>query len=373
MYPRQDSALASSLLSQQQYQPPDLFPPNYNYIKHDDTDLYNERYSTYNQSYQMPSLKPGVHSPAGSHFGSPPDDFLLPRSPVENIRTALNAPLPHSFDADGISHIAKYGPLGHSLPDKFGFKSPAGSLPQRTIPPTEGMIGLTRGPRGASPLASSPQTRDESLSARIIQAPRLNRTGGLPSSVPKSGLIDDWDDRLNLDTDLLPNSLHDEVLTQEEKIRRMSRPEQDNALGHVGSPLRESWMPNSEPTPQRNTSMSAISQQMARMKLERAEPGEMNGVRPHSTGLRNASAPLRPFEGRTISSPRLLGKKIEEDGEGAFFFPMDEDSKRNSLAWPGRSPNLEPVRDPLESSTVKENRPLEYGSNGAKSTFTFQR
>lgn len=424
LYSNQDSALANSILAQQQFTSPDMFPPQYPYPDLDDGDTYAER--RYAQAYQMTPIEAALNSPPGSHFGSPPDDFQLPRSPVENLRTALNAPLPQSFDANSISHIAKYGPLGQSLPDKFGFKSPTGSLPKKVLSPPEATSAIRSSSKVASPLASSPQTQDDSLSARVVPVQKLNQSRGLPSSVPKSTLIEDWEERFNVDTDLLPNSLHDEVLTPQEKMRRLSRPDQEpsapkdrsnalaipggasgkvsslpaagspsrfralweeqrekknaegignppGAFGHVGSPLREAWMPNNSSNSPGNASMSGISQQMLRMKLDRTESVESNPSRSQLSGLRQPSAPNRPFD-RTISSPKILGKKLDEDGEGAFFFPMDDDSKRSSMIWGGKSPVLEPVRDSFDSTSSKENKPSGLDpNNGIKSMFPYRK
>ena len=426
MYPSQDSALANSLLAQQQFQPPDMFPPQYPYGELDESDAYADR--RYAQPYQMTPLSAALNSPPGSHFGSPPDDFHLPRSPVEHLRTALNAPLPQSFDSNGVSNIARYGPLGQSLPDKFGLKSPSTSVPRKGVNPAEPMA-VRSGSKLASPLASSPQNQDDSIGARVVAAQPFSQNRGIPSSVPKSSRIEEWD---SLDADLLPNSLHDEVLTPEEKMHRLSRPDPDatisskdrsgalaipggpatkvgsapaagspsrfralweeqrekktttpdpntststvSAFGHVGSPLRESWMPNtSNPSAAvtstspryQSTNMSAISQQISRMKLESSEASSQRST----TTLRNPSNTLydstRPHpSSRTISSPRILAlqgtkKPDPDDPEAAFFFPMDSDdaSKRS---WSGRSPGLDPVRDSFEAERErgKENRPL---------------
>src|SRR5271170_472853 len=181
------------------------------------------------------------------------------------------------------------------------------------------------------------------MGPRLMHSQRIGKPRVVSASVPKSGLMDDWEDRFTYDADLLPNSLHDEVLTPQEKTRRLSRPEQElsiakdqanalaipsgasskvgspsaagspsrfralwdeqrekrgtdtggaaNSFGHVGSPLRESWMPMQTNGLSQNVSLqvSGISQQMARLGLNRPDSSESNSSRPHLSGLRHSS------------------------------------------------------------------------------------
>ncbi|KAK5446366.1 hypothetical protein LTS15_009705 [Exophiala xenobiotica] len=384
-FPSQDPALNDSTLNQTPYGP-DYFPGQaFPLMDNDDADAFQDRY---NQYQQHSALDSGLNSPPTSHFGSPPNDYQFPKSPVDNLRTALNAPLPQSFDANGISHIAKYGPLGQSVPDKFGLRSPASSSLSRQLgSPPESIVNVRNANlgsnlRNASPMAMSPQNTEESISQRIMHSQRPIKTRGLSASVPRSSLYHEWEENMGTETDLLPNSLHDEVLTPQEKIRRMSRPEQDITskdyapglaipsgssskvgsppagspsrfsalwaeqrekkaaentvppIGHVGSPLRGSWMPQESSKP--GVQISGISQAMARIQLSRTESSESNGGR--SSGLRHSSAPI----GRGISSPGLSSKKIDEEVEGVFF-PMDGDDKTSG--WSGQSPRLAPVQE----------------------------
>ncbi|KIW61565.1 hypothetical protein PV05_01670 [Exophiala xenobiotica] len=387
-FPSQDPALNDSTLNQTPYGP-DYFPGQaFPLMDNDEADAFQDRY---NQYQPHSALDSGLNSPPTSHFGSPPNDYQFPKSPVDNLRTALNAPLPQSFDANGISHIAKYGPLGQSVPDKFGLRSPASSsLSRRLGSPPDSIVNVRNANlgsnlRNASPMAMSPQNTEESISQRIMHSQRPIKTRGLSASVPRSSLYHEWEENLGTETDLLPNSLHDEVLTPQEKIRRMSRPEQDitskdntpglaipsgssskvgsppagspsrfsalwaeqrekkaaentaPSIGHVGSPLRGSWMPQESSRP--GVQISGISQAMARIQLSRTDSGESNGGR--SSGLRHSSAPIGRLD-RGISSPGLSSKKIDEEVEGVFF-PMDGVDKTSG--WTGQSPRLAPVQE----------------------------
>lgn len=387
-YHAQDPSLVDPMLGPPNYGA-DYFPNQaFPLMDADETDGFPDRYNQYQPRSAFDS---GLNSPPTSQFGSPPNDNPFPKSPADNIRTALNAPLPQSFDANGISHIAKYGPLGQSVPDKFGMRSPAASSLSRQLgSPPDSIVNVRNANLGSnlrnapSPLGLSPQNVEESIGQRIMHSQKSVKTRGYSASVPRSNLGNEWGEGFGLESDLLPNSLHDEVLTPQEKLGRFSKPEPElssrdhvhalaipsgtssnvgsppagspsrfsalwaeqrerkaaeapgtTGFGHVGSPLRGSWMPN-EPSP--STQVSGISQAMARMQLNRGDLGELNGAR-NQTGsvLRHSSAPIGRLD-RGISSPGLSSKKIEEEVEGAFF-PMDETN------WSGQSPRLTPLRE----------------------------
>ncbi|KAB5513183.1 hypothetical protein GE09DRAFT_981169 [Coniochaeta sp. 2T2.1] len=103
---------------------------------------------THNYLGRQPSLDNGLvptidtthSSNPTSAYGSPRDDDLngngatrlgLGMSPVPVPRQGLSvmdATLPASFDSNGISHAARYGPWPASVPNKFGLDSPSHSL-----------------------------------------------------------------------------------------------------------------------------------------------------------------------------------------------------------------------------------------------------
>lgn len=381
----QDAQLSNSLLAQQRQYPAESYTNQYPYPEQDEGDVIYDRFATYRNG----PTDGGVSS---SPFGSPLEEAQFPRSPVENIRTALNAPLPQSFDPNGLSHIAKYGPLGQSVPDKFGMKSPPASLPKRGMQPPEVSATLRGGPgnsnlRNGTALGSSPHTQDEPSGQRIMHSQKNARSNRLSTSVPQG---DDWEEHFTFEQDLLPISVRDEVLNPPGRIRRVSRPgdqenlnttrdtsrslaipsatsskvgspsmagspsrfraifeqqekqkelQQENgngngngngsangngvgAFGHVGSPLRESWMANGA-----NTSpgtLSGISQQMAKMQLNRADSSE-NAGRLHLMGGRHVSAPVGTFQRPGLASPGVSSTRIDEEVEGeGLLFSMDE-------------------------------------------------
>lgn len=411
----QDAQISNSLLTQQRQNPGETFGNQYTYPEQDEGDALYDRFAPYRNGH----IEGGVTSPPGSHFGSPLEEAQFPRSPVENIRTALNAPLPQSFDPNGLSHIAKYGPLGQSVPDKFGMKSPPASLPKRGIQPPETSTNLRGGAGGSNlrngtALGSSPYTQDEPASQRIMHSQKNARSNRLSASVPQGGPLDDWDENFTFEQDLLPNSVRDEVLTPQEKIRRMSRADQDtifrdasgslaipssssskvgspsmasspsryraifeqqqkqkeqqengngvSVFGHVGSPLRESWMAdgaNASPN-----SLSGISQQMARMQLNRTESGESNSGRLYPLGSRHVSAPVSTFQRPSLSSPGISSSRIDEEVEG-LVFSMDD--------WGGRSPRLTALDASTSSRPIDIREGVVGGVNGSgKGMFGFR-
>lgn len=413
-YPNPEAATSDRPQPQAPYTS-DYFPnPSFPFGELEEPDAFQDRYNQYHLSSNFDSA---VNSPLTSQFGSPPNDSQFPKSPAENLRTALNAPLPQSFDGSGVSRIAQYGPLGQSVPDKFGLRSPAASSLSRQLasPPEISLRSPNLGPslRNASPLAASPQKTEDSIGQRMMHSQKQTKPRMISASVPRSSLYPDWEEGLGGEADLLPNSLHDEVLTPQEKMRRLSRPDQDlgsgmaipsstsskvgspptagspsrfsalwaeqrekkaaetttTGLGHVGSPLRESWMPLESVAASRAPPISGISQAMAELHLTKSE--DPTATRPQFGGFRYSSNPVGRFD-RTISSPGLSAKRIDEEGEGVFF-PMDDD-KRGGSMWSGPSPRLAPLREKPNgeiSRSKREDGGIGIG-NSASSLYGFR-
>lgn len=270
------------------------------------------------------------------------------------------------------------------MPDKFGLGSPPNpTLPQKNSnPPAK--ESLARGAPQSSnfnttPLGASPAQAETSIGQRIMHSAR-NAPKSRPPMSASVPVNDHFEDRFGVDNDLpfLPSDLHEEVLTPGEKMRRLSRPdrpdrpdqeisgslkdrseglaiprrssnvvgsppaagspsrfraifeeqqrEKTSNVGVVGSPLRELWMldGNSTISNRQSMQMSGISQAMARMELNRTDSTESNGLR--SSGLRGGYA-------RQISSPGLSSKRIDEEGEPAFFAMDDESTRRANPSW----------------------------------------
>jgi hypothetical protein len=354
----------------------------------------------------IPSIDTGLVSDGGSKYGSPADDTRLPMSPNNHL-SALDAPLPASFDSQGISHAARYGPVAASVPSKFGMElSPpanrAGAAPDALRNRRDVSYG-SEARKQSSAIGSSPPAQPEDpmgprflrSQQRAVKPPRV-----LSASVPRPTALDDWEEgSFPMEEDFLPMNLHDDVLTPQERLRRLSRTDQDSnpshrdlGLGmtsssfskvgsplgsspsrfgalfakqrqkkeedaqsssaHVGSPLRESSLhsgtsPSMRPIGSRNisgdipgssrrSSTSMISQQLSGMSLH---PGS---ARHSSTG------PSSRLD-RSVASPVNTSTIDEEQSDLVFSMEEEENNKRSSSSW---SPNREGSNDEESTPTT---------------------
>lgn len=200
----------------------------------------------------LPTIDTTYSSNPASAYGSPRDEdaslLSLGLSPV-NTKTlsVLDAPLPASFDSNGISHAARYGPWPASVPTKFGLESPSPSLGAARDARTSETLKLLHtsafgssehlsssavGSSDANGFGSSPPVSasgpasafgiDEYLGKRAMHSTSLRYTKPrlISSSVPK---IDrDWEPEFPFEEDYIPGALANEVLTPAEKARRGS-------------------------------------------------------------------------------------------------------------------------------------------------------
>lgn len=235
IYHNQDSALANSLLSQQANGAIPPFGHQIPFIGHEEyPPLRSQHPPTFDDSGLMETAFTG--SGPASKYGSPRDDIRLPMSPVGHPST-LDVPLPPSFDSQGISFYAKDAkkniPLAASVPSKFGLDSPPPSFPQKGLHPSialrnlhDSAFGVDTRTKGTPMGSSPPAVIDDYTGQRMMHSQRMSKPKMISSSVPRPGASEDWDNNFNFEEDWLPGSLHD-LLTPEEKARRLSRTEQD--------------------------------------------------------------------------------------------------------------------------------------------------
>lgn len=221
----------------------------------------------------VPTIDTSYASHPGSAYGSPRDDdlhnrFGLGLSPVPaKGLSVLDAQLPASFDSNGVSWIARHGPVAASVPSKFGLESPPPSLgfakDGRTSEALKNLYSSAFGDdiRDSFNGAASPPAplADEYFGKRVMHSQRFARQKIMSSSLPKSNMtIDkDWDTDFTFEEDYLPDNLK-ELLTPQEKARRGSRNAEEegrpiytssgtpDASGKFGSPSNASpsrWGP----------------------------------------------------------------------------------------------------------------------------------
>ena len=324
--------------------------------------------------------------------------------------------MPASFDSQGISYMARHGPVAASVPSKFGLESPPSSLPQKAMIPSDSVRNVPESAynkdlrskvpnMGSSPIGSG----DEGPGQRIMHSQRVTKPKMMSASLPRVRANDEWDDQFMFggEEDFLPTSLHD-LLTPQEKMRRLSRTENEasshreqlsgigspaepsskfgspsgaspsrygalfarqkrdeeshsahnSAFGHVGSPLRNtSLQPGSSPglratsnptasgdvlpyfaSPPRQSSMSALSQQLSHTRL--ASRNDHAGSNEPTKGLHPSSArhwsSSNGRSDRHFSSSSFGTNRIdEEQGEGVFSMEEEEEhsNKRYSGGW----------------------------------------
>lgn len=331
-YHHQDSALATSILIQQANGNLSTF--SHQYPQFSDGDFGPQNGLGPKPYENVPFIDASHASHPGSKYGSPRDDSRMPLSPVVHL-SALDAPMPASFDSQGISYMARHGPVAASVPSKFGLESPPASLPKKATLPSDALRNLhdsafgrefrTKGPNlGSSPLGSG----DELSGQRIMHSQRLPKPRMLSASLPRARahVADDWDDGLlfGQEEDFLPTSLHD-LLTPQEKTRRLSKTEQDPSIlrdssSGLGTPAESSSKVGSPGT----ASPSRFGALFARQKRE-----EENSQAPTGSVFGHVGSPLRNSSLHPSASPRLRASSsntISGDLSPRFASPSRQSS-----------------------------------------------
>ena len=241
--------------------------------------LQHNPYEDRHQLGRQPSLEnglPSIDAPYSYHnsaYGSPRDDdrFGLALSPANSKGlSVLDAPLPASFDSNGISNAARFpaGPWPSSVPSKFGLESPTPSLSNAKDSRTSETLKLLHTsafgssehlltPTNGSPPTSQPLNGEEYFGRRAMHSSRYTKSKLMSSSVPKVASVDrDWEPEFafgddapgdNVPENYVPENLQ-ELLTPAEKARRGSM-RADDESPHVtkyGSPIGTSpsrWGP----------------------------------------------------------------------------------------------------------------------------------
>jgi hypothetical protein len=278
--------------------------------------------------YDIPTIEAHGSSLPEDGIGSPPNDDWMGRSPPNTGLSVLEAPLPASFDSQGISHIARYGPQAASVPARlggFGGSSPPTSTTRfNDSHGTSTLANLYHsafgnGHNNTSLLGMSPQENNippQRMGMRTMHSANYTRPRVLSSSVGNSGgyprFFDEDEDRDEdpLDDpyfeDAIPTTL-DDLLTTQERARRSSfrRGEDDSVSNHrsamsgLGTSLGESPKFGS---PSLGASPSRFGPLFQRQQREKSE-ATLNETVTNAFG--HVGSPLRPSHLNPGSSPSL--------------------------------------------------------------------
>ncbi|KKK19254.1 spindle poison sensitivity protein [Aspergillus ochraceoroseus] len=324
-YVNQDSALTNSVLSQQRMNGHDPRYTSQLPTQEEFAALHPQQQPPYDT---IPSIDTGLASDAGSKYGSPVEELRFPMSPNHHQHlTALDAPLPASFDSQGISHAARYGPVAASMPSKFGLElSPPA---QRIGAPPDALRNLrdtaygsdSRKPSSSFIGSSPPGMLEDGLSSRFLHSQRPVKARMLSASVPRPTALDDWDDsNFPMEEDYLPINLHDDVLTPQERLRRMSRTDHDLSSSHRDlSGLGMSGTSFSKVSSPLASSPSRFGALFAKQRQKKEEESQ-------GTSFSHIGSPL-------LSSPVSTSKIDEEQGDLVFSMEEEENNKRSSASW----------------------------------------
>ncbi|KAI0409348.1 hypothetical protein F4802DRAFT_604568 [Xylaria palmicola] len=245
-YNNSNSALTNSFMRADAAAP---YNPSYGYPVPDSYQAIDRR-----PSFENVPVIDTTYSHTSSGYGSPRDEeptrLGLGLSPVApKGLSVLDAPLPASFDSNGISNAARYpaGPWPSSVPSQFGLDSPSPSLNAAKDSRTSEALKLlhhsafgSNDRLSSTVTGSSPPTQpsDEYFGRRQMHSSRFARPKVLSSSAPRiiAGAIDrDWESEFPfLEEDYVPDNLK-ELLTPAEKARRGSRTGDDEMNGHRGN------------------------------------------------------------------------------------------------------------------------------------------
>ncbi|KZF21808.1 hypothetical protein L228DRAFT_283937 [Xylona heveae TC161] len=317
LYQNQESALAGSLLAQQANR---SYPYGSQY-QFSGKDNYIGPQSPHGVGFDIPTIDTSFASQQGSGIGSPRDDVRMPLSPAGKGLSALDAPLPASFDSQGVSWMARHGPVAASVPSKFGLESPPSSLPSSKVVPTsdalknlhDSAFGEDTRNRFNSVASSPPVGNDEYFSARTLHSQRQAKPKMVSASLPRPAINEDWDDNFAFEEDLVPNSLH-ELLTPQEKMRRFSRTaDEDLRLkfggigGAIGSPPADSSYVGSPITSSPSRFSALFSRQQQQKKEEEAAG--------FASGFGHVGSPLRNSAFNNGPSPSLNAVSRPQSGD----------------------------------------------------------
>lgn len=349
----------------------------------------------------VPTIDTSYISHSTSQYGSPREEDVnrlgLGLSPVPSKGlSVLDAPLPASFDSNGVSWIARHGPMASSVPSKFGIDSPPGSV---------GTLKDGRGSEALKSLHSSafgddtrdrfngvagspPGPSDEYFGKRIMHSQRFAKNKVMSASLPKA-VDQDWDD-FTFEEDLLPETLKD-LMTPQEKARRGSRNADDGgrpSFSGAGTPGADSPLKFGSPS---NASPSRWGPLFQRHQQQKEE--EERAAASRASAFGHVGSPLRNSSLHTGASPssRPIARSTDSPSSSAYLASPPRQSsmsiisqqlQRTRLAraesngsdpglHPGNRVTSNPINSSSRSSLVGERQASSSSiGNGGSGRFT---
>jgi len=234
---------------------------------------------------------------------------------AQNGLSVMDAPLPASFDSQGISQYARYGPVAASVPSRFGLDpSPPISLLINKHGDSATLRNLHSSafgdhPNGKSSLASSPPASgEEAIGRRIMHSERFSRPKPLSHSLgtrlpSNTNKEEEWDSNFAFEEDLVPTSLHDDILTPQEKSRRFSRNGDDDGRAAL-SGLASSMDGNTKAGSPAAASPSRFGALFSRQKSAEAYDGNASSLG-STNAFGHVGSPLRNSALHPAASPSL--------------------------------------------------------------------
>ncbi|OKL62940.1 hypothetical protein UA08_02082 [Talaromyces atroroseus] len=378
----QDSALTNSVLSQQRLNGQDARYA-YQYAGGQD-DLLGVQPHHHQQQQQQAMDGLGLSTSetplvSDSKYGSPVDDGRLPTSPPAAL-TLRDVQLPASFDSQGISHVARYGPVAASVPSQFGLDL---ASPPTHRAPSDALRSLRDTAFGSdirkptSNFGSSPPAiLEDSIGSRFLHSQRMvPRSKVLSASVPRPSMLDDWDDNFAMEEDYLPGNLHDDVLTPQEKMRRLSRTEHELSssqrdFGAFGSMTGTSANKVGSPLASSPSRFGALFARQRQKKEEEALVGGGSGTA--ASSLNHVGSPLRESSLHFMSSPNLrpIGSR-PTSGDISPFVSSPTNRHQSSMSM--ISQQLHNMSLPTTGSTRQQQPSPSSNNYSSSSTTRFDR
>lgn len=287
-----------------------------------------------------------------SAFDSPRDEdssgrFGIALSPINSKGlSVLDAPLPASFDSNGISNAARFpaAPWPSSMPSKYGPESLSHSLNIANESRASEVLKLLHSsafgsseyltPTPPAPSSSPPSqagASDEYFGKRVLHSSRFVKHRIMSSSVPKT--VDrDWEAEFAfLEEDYVPHNLR-ELLTPTEKARRGSVRAADTEYTADGLRFGGSPAAATSPNP-----WGPFYQRQKEEELEFS---------------RSSKYPLFGHVGSPLRNSSLAHEMSNGDDDGVATTPT-----RPSLASRGKNDSLSVLTQQIQKTRIGEGNP----------------